>query len=293
MAPEKKKESMSRGSFLGFLAKIGLLSALTSIPAFAGMKEPPKGSGPGPAGSGPGPGTMKPMIHSGIPGPTIKGKKLSDGIMFRKLSSDSLEHIRDITTGRFFGTVGERVGGDYSGKIGWDLGQEGFQSCVVATTYIPGGDMGTGGMSGGDIAGMITNSVCTGNNCPYGHSCSSGHVCDGETCGGQKCGGQTCRGGHTCSSDEHSCKAASCPEQKNFTWQDFANFPNDEFVKEITSILQTTDIGIIRDELTKVMVSGETIQLGQMHFVQNAFQAMQGTIQTNQPITLQGPKGQR
>jgi hypothetical protein len=227
------KMAIGRRGFLGVLAKISFLSLIPGIPALAQRRG----------------GTLS------IRSPKIKGKTLSQSALTQELSSSSLEDIRDMVTGKFYAGVSQGVGARYTDIIDWNLGSGGINTgCVIAATYSPTG-----------VVDALTQGACTGHGC-HGHDCKSGHTCSGQGCEGQTCKGHTCKGKHTCSDDEYDCSGAKCDGQSNINWQDFGQYADDAFVSEITNILNTTDVAVIRDELIKVIFSDDVLSLGAQHF---------------------------
>jgi hypothetical protein len=285
MASKRKQEKagMSRGRFLGFLGKIGLISFITGLPALAQRGDKPKPSdlpestcrldmceGQKPFAGGDG----KPKFKRRVRSPVINGRELSEKALFAPLATPELERLRSYVTGQFYEKVGERFAGNHIDTS--HLGPEttGILDCLVATTYIPPDlitDIGSmGGLMGG--WGDITEGHCQGKGCSSGMGCSGdgGFVCDDMWCSDFDCGGNTCWD-LDCSGDEFGCKGDHCNGHNDKDiWNDLTEFTEDVFVEEITDILATTDIAVLKDELIKIMGSPEVINLNYEHFINGA-----------------------
>ena len=280
---KSKNDGMSRGKFLSFLGKIGILSLIPGIPALAGKGDKPQGEGPQPMRCGDlnceqhtplSGGERKPRFRRRIEGPKIKGRTLSDEALYGSLASPELERLRSIVTGKYYEKVGERFAGKYIDTSHIDDPSSGIIDCVVATTHIPVDMLGNGGVLGGleGLIGSIVQGHCQGKGCSSGMGCSGdgGFVCDDMWCSGFDCGGNTCWD-LDCSGDDFGCKGDQCNgHKKKDMWQDLGNFTEDIFVQEVTDIFNTTDIAVLKEELLNIIVSEENLRLNVQHFINGA-----------------------
>jgi hypothetical protein len=74
------------------------------------------------------------------------------------------------------------------------------------------------------------------------------------------CGGVHCQG--------------YCEGQAVVNIYEIVSYPSDKFASEITSILKTTDVGVIHDELKNVIFSDDMLNMGLQHLVNAAHNAM-------------------
>jgi hypothetical protein len=253
MISKRKRDGnrFSRGKFIGFLGKIGLLSLIPGLPASAGTKACPTYIC----------GDQKCEIHSGlkiegweIAGPKIRGRVLSQKALDSDLSTDFLGHVRDMVSGRFFGQAGRNLPTDYSTLIDWDPGSEGNHFCGVAIMD-----------SIGENLEFVKNEAC------FAHTCSGGHSCSDHKCSTFSHDNYAASVDPGC---EIHCDSFACESHSGLvvSWEDFNLYPNDAFVLEINDILQTTDINAIKQELTDLMHSPEVIDLSIQRFVRGASQ---------------------
>lgn len=274
-------EKTTRGKFLRLLGKVGILSFLTSIPAFGAER---------------GKFELKESDDRGITdirgsqtlklrrtrSPKIRGKVLSETALTARLATDNLENLRDLVTGRFFGNAAREIYKDgYIPLIKWNLGADGgdsgcffyadtadpnrfgeipVENCgLYVTGYEDNGKLTIGAFSspwGGKIDDLLGGSACgakvdpTPPPCPgkCNDYCPShcGVVCSGEYCGGH------------------------CSPKVQVDLHEIVSYPADKFVSEITEILETTDLGTIERELKAVIFSDEVLNLGLEQFVLNA-----------------------
>jgi len=242
MKPMQKNDDrrISRGKFFRFLGGIGLLSLIPGLPASAAERkfESPKLTG-----------LRRTDSAKILRSPTIKGQLLSNDALTARLSTKNLENIRDITTGRFFGQAAEKAfRSGYVPLINWNLGAEGNESgCMVQANI----------------------------NASYPDQCPSN--CTAYLFSNKEIGEVmiTLNLGSQAGSE---CPIIGCPiECHNFhilDFHDFISYPADKFVREITKILGSKDIGVIRNELKAVIFSDEVLNMGLQHFVLAAHDVM-------------------
>ena len=253
---------MNRGKFLGFLGKLGILSLIPGLPALSAPKTRGEGIKFLP------PDLTDTRCGKLLRSPMIKGKTLSKAALTAKLTSENLENIRDLMTGRFFGKVAQDISKDgYKPFISWNLGTDGSDSGCF---YYCDGDPES--PSGIDNCGMyiawqedtgeVIVKVSGGD--PRVASCKK---CI-EDCADQcesHCPGTYCEGGY-------------CNPKRSIDLKEMMAFQDDIFVNEILEILETTDVRTVQAELKNVIFSDEVLNMGLEHFITNAYDASMGDV---------------
>jgi len=253
-------KKVTRGRFLNFLGKIGIVLAATGLPVFAARNKESEV-------------VMRDTGNDAIEHevtakrsilrrPLIKGKDLSRTALESELSTKNLEDIRDVITGRFFGRAIERTfkDGDIN-FINWSLGSDGSDSgCFLYANFHQClNPMGEGvnncslvltatedpDMSILDVSASIYNrrlgDLKTGSE-------NIGYIPDGCL----------------------DCNWQKCMYKPGLDFRDFVSYPSDVFVREITGILNTTDVSEIRRALKNVIFSDDMLNLCLNHFVEAA-----------------------
>jgi hypothetical protein len=259
---------MSRGMFLGFLGKIGVLTLVTSIPVFGAesklrLRATTESK------------TTKPVFRRMrytdiLRSPTIKGKQLSGKVLEGKLSTKNLENLRDVLTGRFFGRAAEEALKDgYAPLINWKLGSAGddsgcflyaCQNLAPQDVYCPpviASPICTFQMASFEEKGKLVINVISSLIASSG-ILGSGALENGYC--GDYCGGE-CVDHGDCSVE---C-GTYCHPQSNLDPGEIVSYPGDKFASELLSILGTTDVGVIQKELKDVIFSDQVLNLGLQH----------------------------
>lgn len=246
-----KKEGMTRGKFLAFLGKVGLLSLITGTSVLAAerkssdkfiLKESDNTA-------------LTPEVTAKLKGrcniaklmasPLINGKMLTRDILEADLATNNLGNIRDLLTGRFFGKAAEAAFADgYAPLVNWNLGSESMSGCFLHANMNPGDaavvDAYTGLLTIDKDTGKVKISLKMGN--PIDN------------------------------------QARVRNTQLDFA--DFAAHPADGFVSEVNNILKTTDVAVIEQEIRKVIFSDKVINMGIEHFIHSTHEAMLEDVET-------------
>jgi len=247
----RKKDGMTRGKFLAFLGKIGLLSLITGTSVLAAERSTSDKV------------LVKDTDHTALTpeataklrgrcniaklmaSPLINGKMLTRDILEADLATNNLGNIRDLLTGRFFGKAAEAAfQNGYTPLVNWDLGSQAMSGCFLQANMNP-DDMATVDA----YTGLLTIDKDTGK---VKISLKMGNKIDNQ--------------------------ARVRNTQLDFA--DFAAHPTDGFVSEVNNILKTTDVATIEQELRKVIFSDDVINMGIEHFVHATHEAMMEDIET-------------
>ena len=276
-------KTISRGRFLNFLGKVGVLTFLTSIPVFAGAESRLKYKANNEArttNSAP-----KRLRYSDIlRSPLIKGKELSRGALEGKLETKNLENLRDLLTGRFFGRAAEEALKDgYAPLINWSLSSKGTDSgcfvnaCVNLTPQSCSSfshectfQMLSSGEKEKLIINVISSSILSHGSGPGVDPGVSGYC--GDYCSGQ------CVDHSGCSIE---C-GTYCHPQSVLNLAEVVSYPGDRFASELLKILGTSDVGIIQRELKDVIFSDQVLNLGLQHVVLAAHDGIAEGLQSGQ-----------
>lgn len=243
----KKTDGMTRGKFLSFLGKIGLLSLLTGTSVF-GAEDKAESQKTGKLGIG-----IKEtdkikgrcMIAKLMQSPLINGKMLTRDILEADLATRNLENVHDLLTGRFFGKAAEEAFKDgYTALINWDLGSQGASSgCFVFANMNPGEtvsvDAYTALVAIDKDSGKVKISLKMG--------------------------------------DPLRNRAAR-EENIYLDFNDFAMHPTDGFVSQVTGILKTTNVNTIEKELKAIIFSDDVLNKGIEHLIYSTNEAMMDDV---------------
>lgn len=248
----RKKDGMTRGKFLAFLGKIGLLSLITGTSVLASERSTSDKV------------ILKESDHAKITpeataklrgrcniaklmaSPLINGKMLTRDILEADLATNNLGNIRDLLTGRFFGKAAEAAFKDgYTPLVDWNLGsQSAMSGCFLQANMNPDDlstvDAYTGLLTIDKDTGKVKISLKMGD--PMGNQVRVRNT--------------------------------------ELDFADFAAHSSDGFVSEVNSILKTTDVATIEQELRKVIFSDEVINMGIEHFIHATHEAMMEDIET-------------
>jgi len=259
--------NITRGKFLSFLGKVGVLTLLTSIPvlgAEAKLKRPAS-DGYKAAKLTPGKLRYSDILRS----PLIKGKRLSKGVLEGQLATKNLENIRDLLTGRFFGRAAEDALKDgYAPLINWSLNSKGTDSgcflnaCVSLTppscpSYFHECTLQI--LSRGEKDKLIINVISSS---ILSHGIGTGIDPGGSGYCGDYCSGKCV--------DHGSCSVECgtyCHPQSILDIGEIVSYPGDMFASELLKILGTTDVGVIQRELKDVIFSDQVLNLGLQHVI--------------------------
>lgn len=248
----REKDGMTRGKFLAFLGKIGMLSLITGTSVLAAerkssdkftLKESDNAA-------------LTPEATAKLKGrcniaklmasPLINGKMLTRDILEADLATNNLGNIRDLLTGRFFGKAAEAAFQDgYTPLVNWNLGSESMSGCFLQANMNPDDvavvDAYTGLLTIDKDTGKVKISLKMGN--PIDNNLTR-------------------------------------VRNTQLDFAEFAAHPTDGFVSEVNSILKTTDVAVIEQELKKVIFSDDVINMGIEHFIHSTHEAMMEDVET-------------
>ena len=243
----KGTNGMTRGRFLSFLGKIGLLSLITGTSVFGADRasqdkakfEKIDESATGIEATAKLKGRC--MIAKLMQSPLINGKMLTRDILEADLATRNLENVRDLLTGRFFGKAAEAAFKDgYTPLINWDLGsQSAYSGCFMVANMNPGEAVGVDAYTG-----LLTIDKDSGNVKIL------------------------------LKMDDSALNGAPRVKKIELDFNDFAMHPTDGFVSQVTGILKTTDIDTIEQELKAIIFSDEVLNMGIEHIIFSTNEAM-------------------
>jgi len=267
-------KNISRGKFLGFLGKIGILSIISGIPVFGAESYKPKAS-MGKDSDGGQVKFRKPERTKFVKSLFIRGKTLSNEALTAKLATDNLENIRDVLTGRFFGKAAEEAFKDgYVPLINWKLGTDGsdlgcFLFADIGLTPVQIDNCGvhirTREVDNKILIDIVSTSYEANLNAKIGSSGSQVRVCPSQ------CPGQTPCPNHCADKCSGTyCSGTYCSPKGEMNLGEIVSYPGDKFASEIMEILETTDVGVIQRELRDVIFSDDVLNMGLMQFMMGA-----------------------
>lgn len=266
--------NITRGKFLGFLGKIGILSIISGIPVFGAESFKPRAAKR--TNSDDGQLKLEKFNRAVlVKGPLIRGKALSNDALTAKLATKNLESIRDMLTGRFFGKAAEEAFKEgHAPLINWKLGSDGsdlgcFLFADIGLTPVQIDNCGvhirTREVDNKILIDIVSTSYEANLNAKIGSSGSQVRVCPSQ------CPGQTPCPNHCADKCSGTyCSGTYCSPKGEMNLGEIVSYPGDKFASEIMAILETTDVGVIQRELRDVIFSDDVLNMGLMQFMMGA-----------------------
>jgi hypothetical protein len=263
-------DGITRGRFMRFLGKLGMLSLVPGSSAAAALAPDQV------------PGAL---ATRRVVGPLINGRRFSDAALTGTLATRNLENIRDVVTGRFFGRAAEAAyTGGHTPVINWRLGGRGSSSgCFffAAMTDPKRGRPAVDNCSvfmlasrsnrGGIIVEVIKSSggrlkdiIGGGTACSLELSCEAQCSANCPSDCGDRCASMCM---NKC--DSGYC-GSQCSPKSELSLAEISSYPADRFAAELTQILGTTDVGRLQQELMQIICSDEVLNRGLDEFLAGA-----------------------